>query len=262
MRGSAHPAGTQSHHRTHWRQREAVSHDRRGQRSRHRQTAGPACVRPLALRQQVPPTEAIARAAGHRHQCGRHVWPVDDRAANSRAQQSRQARDSTRVHDPHRHREEPAGSYRQADRMGQAARHRSRDRDGRRVPPWPALSARVPETDGGVESARQPDVRRTGRHGHNLRAQYQRAAARSRGDQTAPSWGRTRHSVEDDPRQREPPPSARSCSSDFSRVGPTVAKEICEKAGINRRRTRGASTPTACRSSRTRSKKPRSKRRR
>ena len=54
---------------------------RAGQRPRHRQEADPADLRQAALRLEVSPPAAEPRAAGHRHQRGRHVRRADDRQA-------------------------------------------------------------------------------------------------------------------------------------------------------------------------------------
>ena len=55
---------------------------RAGQRPRHRQGAGAEDLRQAPLRVEVPPPEAVARTAGHRHLGGRHVRPAHDRQAD------------------------------------------------------------------------------------------------------------------------------------------------------------------------------------
>ena len=56
----------------------------RGQRPGHRQGPGPEDLRQAALRLEVPPPEAVARPAGHRHLRGGHVRPAHHRQADPR----------------------------------------------------------------------------------------------------------------------------------------------------------------------------------
>src|SRR5260370_1276679 len=71
--------------------------------------AGAEDLRQASVRFQIPPAQAVARAAGHRHFCGRDVRPTDHRKADRGHFQDRQGAPSAPLRNSNRHAQERAG---------------------------------------------------------------------------------------------------------------------------------------------------------
>ena len=94
--------------------------------------ADPPDLRQAALRLEVPPPADEPRAAGHRHQRGRHVRPADHRQAGEDHVEGLQAHPGPLLRDPDRHQAQPAGDpQRPRRRRGDPAQRRRAGRPSR-----------------------------------------------------------------------------------------------------------------------------------
>ena len=98
----------------------------RGQRARHRQAADPENLREASLRIEVPPAQAVARAAGHRHQRRGPLRAAHDGQARRHHEQDGQG--PARVPDraPHRHEAQPARHRRRDETRSSGTRSTAR----------------------------------------------------------------------------------------------------------------------------------------
>ena len=144
LRGSRHPARDLGSHRSH--RPRSVQSRHSGQRSRHRQKANPAHLRQAAVRLEVSPAAAKPRAAGHRHQRGRHVRRADDRQAGEDHLEGRRQEAGPLLRNSDRHEEEraadsqrPRRRRRYSGRQEEAGRS---DRETRESNGWISRTAR------------------------------------------------------------------------------------------------------------------------
>jgi DNA topoisomerase-6 subunit B len=210
------------------------THGRRGQRPGHRLRAGGQRVRKLLygskfhkLRQSRGQQGIGISAAGMYGQLTTGK-PVRDALASPARRPRPRIRDvaSTRP-------TTGPTSHEKNDRVGaQGARH-AVSIEMEASTEGPEERRGVPEADGGRQPARARCTTRTpGRQRQRVPArQLEGAAEGGRGDQAAPARRRARHPAEDAQESENAHLSA-FLQEDFSRVGPKVAKEICEKAGI------------------------------